>query len=394
MRASGRAGVLSVACVLASAVPALAAFHFAVIDEVMSGLNGDPTAQYVEIKTLLIGQKYVQNTRLTAFNCDGSSATVLLLVPGNICNGMSGARWSMGTASWAAATGVTPDFIFPAGILSPCGMVCWGAPVGPGFFPVDPGTWDPTQLQPGGMPNYVDCVGYGGYTGPLLSTSLPVAASGPGDGTQSLQRGTNTFALAARTPTNNGCSSVTSTTTPGGSGTTSTTMPGSTAPVGPALSGGAPAKTDCYGEWRVAGATGTSHVVRCTDGTSCDVGSGPGCVFRAQLCFDDAANVLYHGKCSASPITSISVTDPGKDATDSANASAVSAALAGLGGQVSGGGVTFTSPVSSSTCTSSFELSVPLKTKGAKMRKGVRTMKLTTTAAKRDSDTLKLICNP
>ena len=193
-----------------------AAFHVSAIDEVMSGLNTDPTAQYVEIKMLADGQSFDAHTRLTAFSCDGSMINVLLEVPGNICNGGAGLRWSMGTASWAAATSVRPDFSFPPGIFAPCGQICWGAP---GIVPPDPSTWDSTNPD-----NYVDCVAYGGYTGPRQTSDAAASTLPAGNGTMSLQRMSDThndqadFALAARTPDNNGCSTTTTTIPQSGGG--------------------------------------------------------------------------------------------------------------------------------------------------------------------------------
>ena len=118
-------------------VPGQAVFHFADIDEIMSGMGGDPTAQYVEIRMLLDVQGSVAHSRLTAFSCDGGTHTILLEVPNNVCPANMNGRWTMGTMSWATATGVTPDFIFPASPAfgNACGMICWGA-LGNGLMPL------------------------------------------------------------------------------------------------------------------------------------------------------------------------------------------------------------------------------------------------------------------
>src|SRR2546427_6763385 len=88
--------------VLAAPGPSRAAFHVANIDEIMSGVGGDASAQYVEIRMLSGGQTFVAHSRLTAFSCDGSIVSVLLEVPANICNSApTHDRWTMGTASWA-----------------------------------------------------------------------------------------------------------------------------------------------------------------------------------------------------------------------------------------------------------------------------------------------------
>ena len=161
--------------------PALAVHHIAEISEVMSGFNGDPDVQYVEIRRVAIYQNVVANTRLTAFNADGSLSGVLLdPLGGNIS--LSSGNWIMGTAAFELASGISADFVFAPGILPAAGMVCWGAPGA--SAPTDPSTWDASDPN-----NYVDCVSYGGasFTGANPMSPNPHAA-GAGDGTLSLTR--------------------------------------------------------------------------------------------------------------------------------------------------------------------------------------------------------------
>jgi hypothetical protein len=160
---------------LLTPVPSRAFFHASQVQEVMAGMNGDPAVQYVEIRMNTASlDNAVGNTRLTAFNCDGSSATVLLLVPGNVASSGLDRRWLMATSNFAAAAGITPDFTWDpanARIDPTWGMVCWGAP---GAVPPAPGTWSASDPN-----NYVDCVGYGGYTGPTkMSTHDGTPRSG------------------------------------------------------------------------------------------------------------------------------------------------------------------------------------------------------------------------
>ena len=108
--------VLAVLLAVLVPVPGQAVYHFADIDEIMSGLSGDPNAQYVEIRMLFGGQGSVAHSRLTAFSCNGSTHAILLEVPNDVCPANTNGRWTMGTASWAAATGVAPDFIFAADV--------------------------------------------------------------------------------------------------------------------------------------------------------------------------------------------------------------------------------------------------------------------------------------
>jgi hypothetical protein len=400
--------VLAMALVLLTSIPVRAEFHFAVIDEVMSGCGADPTIQFVEIRMLSGGQTQVANTRLTAFSCDGSSVQVLRLVATNLLNSGNGTRWIIGSPNFEAAAGIAPDSVMSdadPGIFPTCGQICWGAP---GASAPDPGTWDHTDPN-----NYIDCVAYGEYTGARPSGAGPLLTDTPSTGTQSLTRVStspnaddNDFALAAPTPRNNngmtgslaGCSGLTTTSTapPSGGSTTSTTTSGggstTSTTIGSALPGGGPAKTDCFAGWRVLGATGGTPVVRCTDNdTACDQSPAAGCLIRAQLCFNDAGAAAYGGKCTASPVTGFVVT--GKPSGQ--NATALAAALQGLPGvQTTVDGTAFAPALATLTCTGPIDLEVPLAVKGTTTKKGVRSIRSVTTAAKRDKDKLKILCIP
>ena len=158
-----------------------ALFHFAVIDEVMTSYSGNASVQFVEIRMLTGGQDMVMNSVLGAFNSSGSYLGDVLIVPSNVTNSGAGVRWIMGTSAFATASGLTPDFIMPAG-LPASGMVCWGAP---GTLPPAPGSWDHTVPA-----NYVDCLAYGGYTGPTnFHIGTPTPLNGIG---HSMQRTTET----------------------------------------------------------------------------------------------------------------------------------------------------------------------------------------------------------
>jgi hypothetical protein len=171
--------------------------------------------------------------------------------------------------------------------------------------------------------------------------------------------------------------------------TTTTTLP-------PALSGGPPVGTDCHGEWLVAGATGTKPVVRCKRGTaSCDQGgSATACTLRAHLCFADAANALYRGRCAARPVTRFALAGRARDDADRAHASSVLQAVAALGGQAAGNTVNFTPSLAARACTGPITLSVPLRSRGGRQLSATKTLRTTTSAGKRDVDTLKVTCTP
>ena len=230
-----RIALAAVAVALLRAAPAHALFHLAVIDEVNAKAGNVAGQQYVEIRMLGPFQNLVTNSKLSAFNCDGSFNSLVLQVPSNLgSTTTSGKRWLMATSA-AAAGGITPDFTIPANLPTGCGMVCWGAPVDSMTFqPKDPATWDQTDPA-----NYIDCLAYGAYTGtPPAKVGTP-NPDAPDDGTYGLTRGTSTsnnaadFALACPSPTNfagdagtfGACAPPTTTTTVAPTTTTTTTPP-------------------------------------------------------------------------------------------------------------------------------------------------------------------------
>lgn len=199
-----RSAALLALLVFALPVSARASFHAISISELGAGFLGDPQVQFVELRLDAAEQTALANTRLTAFDKDGI-ATELLLTGAGVADGTAGRNVLYATAAFQTATGVAPDFVIPAGIVGPAGMLCWGAP-GTGT-PPDPGDWQLDKPN-----NYVDCVAYGAYTWPTrLASGLPTAL-GPGDGTRSLTRTKNDsaagsndtdFALATAAPCNN-----------------------------------------------------------------------------------------------------------------------------------------------------------------------------------------------
>jgi hypothetical protein len=214
-RRSTRRLQLSLCAVFAAALvslarPAPAAFHLAVIDEVMTSYDGDDSVQFVEIRMLFMFQNFVQNSVLAAFDAQGNHVGDLLVAGANLTNHGDGVRWVVGTEAFQTASALTPDFVMPAGMLPPAGgMVCFGGGAG-AVFPQDPGTWDRTDFR-----NYVDCLAYGTYAGSANSrTGNPTPLSPVG---HSLQRMSNSappdnatdFACAeTATPENNAADTV------------------------------------------------------------------------------------------------------------------------------------------------------------------------------------------
>lgn len=166
-----RLPVALAAALLLAPAPAVAVFHFAQIERVMTGLGGTTDVQYVEIRMNASGQNLVKDNKLVAFAADGSFDHVVLVVPANVTSG-NGRPWIMASAAFEAASGIEPDFVFDStegnGLPPESGMVCWGKP-GDETDPDDP--------------DMIDCVSYGNYTGPPNGhTSAPSTTTPFGHG--------------------------------------------------------------------------------------------------------------------------------------------------------------------------------------------------------------------
>lgn len=162
-RCSAASVLTAAATLLAVSSPVRATFHFAHISRVMTGAGGTTDVQFVEIVMDAAGQQFVAGSKLIAFKADGTFDHVVLAVPTNSIAGGSGRPWIMASAGFAAAAGITPDFVFDStganGLIAENGMVCWGKPA--------------DQANPGSA-GMVDCVSYGSFTGaPNVHTSAP-----------------------------------------------------------------------------------------------------------------------------------------------------------------------------------------------------------------------------
>jgi hypothetical protein len=160
MRRASATVVASLA-VLCLAQPSRAVFHVAVIDEVLTSYGGDAHVQFIEIRMLASLQNFVQHSVFAAFDANGTYIADILETPGNVTNSGNDVRWLLGTSAFQTASGLTPDFVIPAGILpTGGGMVCYGGGKN-AIAPQNPPTWDRTDFD-----NYVDCLAYGSYAGP------------------------------------------------------------------------------------------------------------------------------------------------------------------------------------------------------------------------------------
>jgi hypothetical protein len=106
-----------------------ATFHFMQIEQVMGGVNGDVSAQAIQLRMRDIGQHFVEQGRLIAWDAAGANPVLLINIPTNLTGpSATGDRILIATSSFASKTTPTavPDFIMapipadylPAGSLT------------------------------------------------------------------------------------------------------------------------------------------------------------------------------------------------------------------------------------------------------------------------------------
>lgn len=192
IRSLARSGLLGLAVALftTAASPAFAVRHIMEIHEVMTGLGGDTSYQYIELRLLAFGQTFTNGGTILARNADGSVENTIFTFPADVTNDGPGARIVIATANAATLMGITPDFTFAGGIFPDSGEII--------IFPGE----------------IADALQYGNYTG----GDSPFGANGiapgiPASGTAALQwsgasgdgrSGTDTvYALVENNPENN-----------------------------------------------------------------------------------------------------------------------------------------------------------------------------------------------
>jgi cysteine-rich repeat protein len=154
---ASRAGSSLVAAsfLVMAATPAFATFHFAHIERILTGLDGNTDVQFVQIEMEASSQQFVEGAQLIAFDAEGNFSHVVLVLDKDVANGGAGKSFLMASTAFEEETGLAPDFVFSTAggnaLPAEAGMVCWGKP--------DDET-DPDD------PDMVDCVSYGNYTGP------------------------------------------------------------------------------------------------------------------------------------------------------------------------------------------------------------------------------------
>jgi hypothetical protein len=96
--------------------PAAATFHLMQIEQVIGATCGDVSQQAIQLRMRAAGQNLVASASIYAYDAAGANSVLLLDLASNVSTGVTGSRVLLTTAAFAAATGVTPDFILTAPI--------------------------------------------------------------------------------------------------------------------------------------------------------------------------------------------------------------------------------------------------------------------------------------
>ncbi len=139
-------------CYLGVQQQSLASFHFMHLEQIIGGVNGDTTAQAVQLRMRSNGQDQVSNGRIRVWDAAGENPILLIDFTTNVADGSLGSRVLMATAKFSGYSDppIAPDFILTAPI--PSAYLAAGSLT----FENDDGTLVVCRLSWGGS----------GYTGP------------------------------------------------------------------------------------------------------------------------------------------------------------------------------------------------------------------------------------
>jgi hypothetical protein len=104
--------------------PAHAAFHVMQIEQVIRGLNGNSSAQAIQLRLRSVGQNQVQSSSLWAADAAGANRVLLLNIASPVANSAAGAHILLTTSAFTSAmvaggaATFTPDFTLANAIPS------------------------------------------------------------------------------------------------------------------------------------------------------------------------------------------------------------------------------------------------------------------------------------
>ncbi len=155
---------------------AMFSFHLMQIEAAIGGVNGDVTAQAVELRTRSQLQNFIQGTKIVAYDAQGLNPVTLITFPGNVNNSGSGVRILVASAAFVANTSpnAQPDFmmtsLIPPSYLA-AGRITFEDGLGTILWSLAYGGANYTGPTTGSLTNDADGDFGPAYGGPLPSTS-------------------------------------------------------------------------------------------------------------------------------------------------------------------------------------------------------------------------------
>ncbi len=180
--AAVRAGLSAAALCLASVSLAetssesVLSFHLMQIEAAIGGVNGDTTAQAVELRTRSGFQTFIRGTKIVAYDAAGLNPVTLITFPSNINNSGSGVRILVASEAFVANTspGAQPDFmmtsLIPPSYLA-AGRITFEDSFGAVLWSLAYGGSNYTGPTNGTLDNDPDGEFGPAFAGPLPSTS-------------------------------------------------------------------------------------------------------------------------------------------------------------------------------------------------------------------------------
>ena len=168
----------SIFCALLSALPAArATFHEMQIEQVIGGVDGDITAQAIQLRMRVAGQNFVSNAQLIAYDATGQNPIVLIQFPSDVTQAAAGSRILITSASFAShtATALQSDFtmthLIPASYLA-AGRIVYASDANEILWSISFGGASYTGSNMGDTVNDAD-----GNFGPPFPDPLPSATA-------------------------------------------------------------------------------------------------------------------------------------------------------------------------------------------------------------------------
>jgi len=170
-------GLITLLGVLTLQPTAYATFHMMQIEQVIGGVNGDTTAQAIQLRMRSAGQNFVSGGKLVVFDAAGLNPITVLDVASNVTNGAVGAHVLIASVNFPSHTMPTavPDFtmanLIPASYFA-AGSLCWESDAGIIFWRLSWGGASYTGPGTGSTTNDADGNFNPPFSGPLPSSSV------------------------------------------------------------------------------------------------------------------------------------------------------------------------------------------------------------------------------